>query len=120
MAKTCSRPGCERGCYGLFCLAHKPRKAITTKKRPRQQSDKEKEYQLWKEETARPFVIERDGNHCACCGRLAHEGEKLDLDHILGKGSHPSLKRDLSNFELLCRFPCHRNKTDELPCHVII
>lgn len=80
------------------------------------QSAKEKDYQIWKEDTARPAVIERDGNKCQCCRRPAHEGEKLDLDHIKSKGSHPELKRDINNLRLLCRWPCHRNRTDHIPC----
>lgn len=82
----------------------------------RRMSAKEQEYQEWKENVARPAVIERDGNMCQCCGRPAYDGEKLDLDHVLGKGSHPELKRNLDNFQLLCRWPCHRNKTDNKEC----
>lgn len=94
--------------YQSFCpLNRKPIK---------KQSDKEKEYQLWKEAVARPAVIDRDGNHCSCCYRPAKVGEKLDLDHDEGKGANPSRKRDITNLRLLCRFPCHRNKTDGKPC----
>jgi hypothetical protein len=86
------------------------------KKRIRQQSDKEKDYQVWKETVARPYLIERDGNKCGCCERPAYPNEKLDIEHELGKGSHPELKRELSNLRLYCRFPCHRKKTDHIPC----
>ena len=83
----------------------------------RRQSTKEEQYQLWKEDVARPFIIERDGNICRCCLRPAYDGEKLDIDHILGKGGlHAGLKRSLNNMQLLCRFPCHRNKTDHKKC----
>lgn len=95
--------------YKTFC-------PMTKKKRPRQQSEKEQSYQAWKEEVARPAVIARDGNKCSCCNRPARPKEKLDLDHELGKGSHPELKRDINNLQLLCRFPCHRNKTDGKEC----
>jgi hypothetical protein len=33
MSKTCQREGCDRGCYGEFCMQHKPRKAIQTRTR---------------------------------------------------------------------------------------
>lgn len=82
----------------------------------RQRSKKKIAYDEWLKAVVRPFVIERDGNNCVCCGRAAYVDEKLDLDHIKGKGSHPELKRDLDNFQLLCRFPCHRNKTDRVEC----
>lgn len=80
------------------------------------QSAKEISYQVWKETVARPFLTKRDGNSCHCCGRPAWEGEKLDIEHELGKGSHPELKKDLDNLRLFCRIPCHRNKTDGKPC----
>lgn len=92
-----------------FCQ-HKPRKPI------RQVSDKQADYKLWLEDVARPYLIERDGNNCSCCHRPAKSGEKLDIEHTLGVGSHASLKKDLDNLTLMCRFPCHRNKTDHLPC----
>lgn len=79
-------------------------------------SANEAQYQIWKETVARPAIIARDGNKCSCCGRPAEAGEKLDLEHTLGKGSHPGLKRDLKNLTLMCRFPCHRNKTDGVEC----
>ena len=79
-------------------------------------SAKEQEYQYWKENTARQAVIERDGNHCQCCLRPAYESEKLDIDHVLSKGSRPDLKRSIDNMQLLCRWPCHRNKTDRKEC----
>lgn len=82
----------------------------------KRQSTKELEYQAWKEGIARPTIIDRDGNKCQCCGRPAYPEELLDIDHIKSKGSHPELKRDINNMQLLCRFPCHRRKTDRLPC----
>lgn len=93
----------------------RPNRPIVVRRALPKQSQKEKDYQQWKETVARPFIIKRDGNMCSCCMRPAYEGEKLDIDHIKGKGSHPSLKRDLDNFQLLCRV-CHQRKTDHLPC----
>jgi hypothetical protein len=73
-------------------------------------------YQQWKEEIARPFLIKRDGNRCSCCLRPARTNEKLDIEHTKTKGSRPDLKRDLRNLSLMCRIPCHRNKTDDIAC----
>lgn len=107
--------------YQSFCpLNRKPlprsTKAIKATKKPRKLSAKEIDYQEWKENVARPFLIERDGNKCNCCGRPAYDGEKLDIDHIKNKGSHPEHKRNLDLMQLLCRLPCHRNKTDNKSC----
>lgn len=95
-------------------MNHRNRKAIATKKRPNKQSVKEQGYQAWLRETARPAVIARDGDVCNCCKRVHYPH---DLDHVLNKGSHPELKRDISNLQILGRFPCHRNKTDHIPCY---
>lgn len=88
-------------------MQHKPHKAIP------KQTAKELEYQIWKEAIARPAVIERDGWGCQCPGVCWNLG--TDLDHKLGKGSHPGMKRDIANLQLLCR-PCHNNKTDLKEC----
>ena len=114
MSKVCQWEGCERGCYGEFCLMHKPRKPIKVNKRPKQQSDKEIAYQEWKETIARPYLIGKFGNRCSCCD-LFFGSVKLDIEHTLGKGSHPELKKDLNNMTLMCR-PCHNSKTDGLEC----
>lgn len=95
---------------------HKPKKPIITRKRAALRSAKEQLYQVWKEEVARPYLIERDGNRCNCCKRPASTGEKLDIEHTLGKGSHPSMKKDLDNLTLMCRWPCHYNKTNHIAC----
>lgn len=71
--------------------------------------------QVWKETIARPYLIKRDGNFCKCCKRQAYEGEKLDIEHKLTKGSRPDLKAKLTNLRLYCR-DCHRNRTDHIEC----
>jgi len=76
-------------------------------------SNRQKEYLKWKEQIARPYLLERDGDRCNCCMQWK---EQYDIDHIKSVGSHPELKRDLDNMQLLCRFPCHRNKTDHIKC----
>lgn len=106
---------CGKRAYSEYCVAHKPRKALRARVRPKKMSVKEKDYQEWKEAVARPYVVQRDNNECACCGRPAYPNEKLDLDHIKGKGSSPKDKRNLHNIQLLCR-PCHFNKTNHYRC----
>lgn len=101
---------CEKtGHYKTFCRFVK-RKPIP------KQSDKEKEYQAWKEEVARTYLINKYRNKCNCCNRPAFSHEKLDIDHILGKGSRIDLKTNLNNIQFLCRYPCHDNKTNNRVC----
>ena len=107
---------CGSRAYSQWCVRHKPRKPIATYKHPKQRSTKEVVYQSWKESECRPALIARDGNVCSCCHRHATDGEKLDIEHTLTKGSRPDLKHDLDNLTLMCRVPCHYNKTNGLPC----
>jgi hypothetical protein len=127
-------------------MYHKPRKPILTKthlpgptkplqrsatyavpkrtplprpeKRIRQRSDKQLEYENWLEEVARPYLIAKYGNMCSCCRQYWSVRDKLDIEHTLTKGSRPDLKKDLDNLTLMCRYPCHYNKTNGIPCHV--
>lgn len=103
--KSCLR----EGHYKTFC-------PFTRRKPINKRSTKQEQYDTWLESVARPFLIQRDGNYCICCKRAAKVGEKLDIEHTLTKGSRPDLKRDLNNLTLMCRFPCHRSKTDAKPC----
>lgn len=105
--KTCQVCG-ERGHSKFYC-----RKRVY---RVKQVSDKQTEYNIWLEDVARPALITRDGNICNCCKRKPSYEAKLDIDHVIGKGTRPDLKRNLDNLQLLCRFPCHRNKTDNKQC----
>lgn len=77
-------------------------------------SIKQSEYHTWLKQVARPYLILKYGNVCNCCKK--HFDTKLDIDHIKGIGSNPSLKKDLNNLQFLCRFPCHRRKTDHISC----
>lgn len=113
----------DNPCGSTFHTAmwHKPRIPLVRSplkratKRIKQRSAKEIEYQTWKETVARPYLIERDGNNCSCCKRPAATNEKLDIEHTLGKGSHPELKRNLDNLTLMDRI-CHHYKTINKPC----
>lgn len=73
-----------------------------------------KELAEWVKEVGRPAVILRDGEVCNCAG--CNHTTNLDVDHIKGKGAHPELKQEISNLQLLCRFPCHFNKTNGILC----
>lgn len=73
-----------------------------------------KEANKWtefREETAKPYLDEKYGHLCHCCG----VGGKLDIDHIKEKGGNFKLKYDLSNLQYLCRH-CHIIKTAKKVC----
>lgn len=115
---------CNKRAYSNYCVQHKPRKPIKVNKplprptkRIRQVSTKQAQYHVWLEAEARPYLIARDGNKCSCCKRPAASNEKLDIEHTIGKGAHPETKRDLNQMTLMCRLPCHHNKTDGIPCY---
>lgn len=60
-------------------------------------------YNEFRDEIARPYLIDKFGEKCAKCKR---EDLPLDIDHIRKRGSSPQLKYDLKNLQLLCR-SCH-------------
>lgn len=108
MAKKCRKDGCERNCYGEFCLMHKPRKPI--KKRGKRTDD----YEQWRDTVAIPYLDEHFGRVCADCGGARCGNVQLDVDHIKTRGGHQDKKKDLSNVQYLGRFPCHYEKTNHL------
>lgn len=103
---------CKGAHYKTFCL-RAPKKPIKVNKRPRRVSDKQAEYNEWRESVARPYLIDKYGDACSCCGQVHYPH---DIDEIKGRGSHPGLKRDLNNMQLLGRFPCHHLKTINQQC----
>lgn len=89
------------------CFRHKERKAI-------EQSGKgRKKWSLFRDTVAIPY-LDQKGRFCACCGRGGY-GARLDVDHILNRGSHPHLAYEVSNLQYLCR-ECHVNKTNRREC----
>lgn len=108
MSKTCSYTGCERGCYGEFCIMHKPRKPIKKK------GKRTLEYEEWRDSVAIPHLDKTTGRVCQACFGERCGNKQLDVDHILNRGSHYNLKMNLSNVQYLGREPCHREKTDRV------
>lgn len=81
---------------------HKKRKAI------KQKGKHTIEYEIWRDNVGIPY-LEGRGHTCAECGATG----KLDVDHILNRGSHYHLRMDLSNIQYLCR-SCHIKKTSQI------
>lgn len=57
----------------------------------------------------RMVALERGGGRCACCGRTAHDGIIINVDHIKNRLKHPELALTVDNLQLLCN-ECNRGK----------
>lgn len=53
----------------------------------------------------RQRVFQRDGRLCKQCGAT----DRLQIDHILPKATHPFLMFDIANLQVLCQ-PCNFSK----------
>lgn len=106
MSKTCLY--CGKRSYNDYCMQHKPRKPIP------QKGKRTIEYEKWRDEVARPYLVKKYGRRCAACGGKRCGNKRLDVDHIKNRGSHYHLRMDLKNVQLLGRFPCHVEKTDRV------
>lgn len=69
-------------------------------------------YERWRDEVAIPYLDAEYGRTCAACQGMRCGNQQLDVDHILNRGSHPSLRMSLDNVQYLGRYPCHIEKTD--------
>jgi hypothetical protein len=54
-------------------------------------------------------ALERDGGSCACCGRTAADGIRLNVDHIKPRLRYPDLALSLDNLQVLCH-ECNHGK----------
>lgn len=115
---VCKHCGAVGQHYSTFCIKA-PKKALKRVRRPRKNG---KEYERWRkfrEEVAIPYMDKHYGHFCRCCKR---DDAPLDIDHIIGKGSNPALKYQLSNLQYLDRV-CHYWKTnypDKACPHIMI
>lgn len=102
----CSNCGSNKH-YQTFCT-WKKRKPIAKK------GKRTIEYEAWRDIIARPYLIKKYGEVCAACGGARCGNKQLDVEHKKNRGSHPELKMVLSNVQLMGRFPCHYEKTNNL------
>jgi len=90
MSKTCTYPDCMRGCYGEFCLMHKPRKPIPQKGKYAKRWD---DFRLdWLKRHKQATFI------CGICG-LPVKREVVTLDHIRNRSANPELRYEDSNIQ---------------------
>lgn len=57
----------------------------------------------------RMIVLERDGGRCACCGRAANDGVRINVDHKKPRSRYPELALTASNLQVLCS-ECNQGK----------
>lgn len=57
----------------------------------------------------RMVAIERDGGRCACCGRTAQDGVRINVDHIKPRIRYPQLALTVENLQVLCS-ECNQGK----------
>lgn len=96
MAKTCTT--CGKRSYSDYCVQHKPKKQPKAGKhtlKDRQENKKFRESKLNHE----GYLI------CERCGSWFGS----DADHIKKKSTHPELRYDEKNKQILCR-DCHVDK----------
>lgn len=70
------------------------------------------EYEQWRDEVGIPHLDKTTGRICQACLGDRCGNRQLDVDHILNRGSHPELIKDVNNIQYLGREPCHRLKTE--------
>ena len=57
-------------------------------------------------------IFAKYGNRCMCCG-AGPEEERLEIDHIYPRSTHPQLLNDPDNLQILCR-KCNVGKGDKI------
>lgn len=123
MAKTCQKTGCDRGCYGEFCLMHKPRKPIAVRtplarsskpikanKRPKQRGKAAMDWtrakmQWFRENKAEYYT-------CYLCSKRLERNETT-LDHIIPRSRAPHLRYVQTNLAPCC-WPCNSEKGSQV------
>ena len=64
----------------------------------------------WK--VLRMRALERGDGKCNCCGRTAHAGAVLNVDHIKPRTRYPELALTLDNLQVLCA-TCNAGKGNQ-------
>ena len=109
MSKSCQV--CGRRCYGELCFMHKPQKPIKriSRHKPGKHTNKDK----YHNKKFRDSKLNHEGYLvCECCGSW----NGSDADHTKSKGANPEVRYDDNFKQILCRFPCHYNKTNNIKC----
>lgn len=116
MGKTCQFNGCQRGCYGSYCMFHKKRSTLPkSKTRIKQESDKAKTKRL---DTKRKWLKQNPPNPSGkweCYLKISDYCLKsvdittLTLEHVEPKVKSPHKKYDVKNIKPSCSW-CNKLK----------
>lgn len=103
MSRTCQYENCERGCYGEFCLMHKPRQGLpkpkgTITRLGKSYGNWRKTKEAWYDQNPPDF---QGYYYCHYCGRAITKDEST-LDHKLIRSSYPQFRYDLGNLLICC------------------
>lgn len=128
MSKVCQWEGCERGCYGEFCLMHKPRKPIKSSGEPikvrkryiKHESDKSRQKRQatvieWFRTNSPDagdgfWYCYLDGLSEKCWFTMsADQITKYGLEHVTPKVKSRAKKFDVDNLAVACP-PCNKMK----------
>lgn len=89
--------------------ASKPRTPLKRSQKPiRQRGKQHAKWITFRDKVAIPYLDKKYGHVCSVAG--CSETQRLDVDHIKPRGSHPELTFDVTNLRYLCR-PHHIERT---------
>lgn len=105
LRRAANQPFFKIGCCSMVCAKthyqatdtdiSRIAKAVVLGSRPDFYESKE-----WR--ALRYEVLEERKGRCDCCGRTAHDGTKIHVDHIKPRFYHPHLSLDKTNLQILC------------------
>lgn len=101
---------CGKKMLAYNTIQNKCRECTLKNAKPIPQRGKQaKLWETFRDQIARPYLDKKYGHVCnelSCTQTSA-----LTVDHVLGRGSHPELRLEVTNMQYLC-FTHHRQKTD--------
>lgn len=63
----------------------------------------------WEWRQIRALALQHYGARCMCCGATPAHGERICVDHIKPRKTHPHLALEFGNLQILCE-PCNHGK----------
>lgn len=96
ICKSCG----EAGHWQSFCW-RKAKTVPKAKKRPSPIGKKGLAYIEWRDTVAKPYLDKKFGHRCY--RKWCRATGDLDVGHILGRGSNPKLRMELTNVRWVCR-----------------
>jgi len=63
--------------------------------------------------TLRKKALEEYGPRCMCCERIERNTQKIQVDHICPRATHPNLALVFNNLQILCEY-CNSHKGNRM------